>query len=77
MFWGKNSNEIIYSAAAIGVAMNVDTLKQRFMGAGDSKIIKGHTDDIVSLGLDSKKKIVITGSLGARPLILIWDSDTM
>ena len=34
MFWGKNSGEIIYPAAAIGVVMNVNSLAQRFMGAG-------------------------------------------
>jgi hypothetical protein len=34
MFWGKNKDEIIYSAAAIGVVMNVNTLKQRFFGDG-------------------------------------------
>lgn len=34
MFWGKNSGEIIYPAAAIGVVMNVNSLAQRYMGAG-------------------------------------------
>lgn len=35
MFWGKNKNEIVYCAAAIGVVMNSTTLKQRYMGAGE------------------------------------------
>jgi hypothetical protein len=34
MFWGKNKDEIIYPAAAIGVVMNVNTLKQRYLGDG-------------------------------------------
>jgi hypothetical protein len=34
MFWGKNKDEIIYPAAAIGVVMNINTLKQRFFGDG-------------------------------------------
>ena len=37
MFWAKNNDEITYCAAAVGVSMNVNTLKQRFMGAGNQK----------------------------------------
>ena len=77
MFWGKNKDEITYCAAAIGVSMNVNTLKQRFMGAGEQKSTNGHTDDIMSLGISPDRKLVVTGSLGARPLILVWDSDSM
>ncbi len=34
MFWGKNPDEIIYCAAALGIVMNANTLAQRYMGAG-------------------------------------------
>lgn len=34
MFWGKNPDEIIYCAAALGIVMNVKTLAQKYMGAG-------------------------------------------
>ena len=34
MFWGKNKDEIIYCAAALGIAMNTTNLNQRYMGAG-------------------------------------------
>jgi hypothetical protein len=34
MFWGKNPDEIIYCAAALGIVMNANTLNQRYMGAG-------------------------------------------
>lgn len=47
------------------------------MGAGEQKTAKGHTDDIMALGLSPDRKLVVTGSLGARPLILVWDSDSM
>jgi len=77
MYWGKNKDEITYPAAAVGVCMNVNSLKQRFMGAGEQKSVKGHTDDIMTLGLSPDRKLVVTGSLGARPLILVWDSDSM
>lgn len=77
MFWSHKKGEIIYCAAAIGVAMDVNTLKQRYMGAGEKSETNGHTDDIMSLGVCPKRKLVVTGSLGARPLILVWDSETM
>lgn len=51
MFWGANPNEIIYCAAAVGVKMNVNSLKQEYMGAGRNKQVDGHTDDIMSLGV--------------------------
>ena len=31
----------------------------------------------MSLGVCPNRKLVVTGSLGARPLILVWDSETM
>lgn len=34
MFWGKNPDEIIYCAAAVGIVMNANTLAQRYMGTG-------------------------------------------
>lgn len=77
MFWSKNPGEIIYPAAAIGVVMNVNTLAQRYMGAGLKSEANGHTDDIISLGVCPERKLVVTGSLGARPDILVWDSETM
>ena len=77
MFWGKNKDEIIYCAAAIGINMNVNTLNQKYMGAGEKSSTNGHTDDIMSLGVCPNRKLVVTGSLGSRPLILVWDSESM
>jgi len=57
--------------------MNANTLKQRFMGGGEQKSAKGHTDDIMALGISPDRKLVVTGSLGSRPLICVWDSDSM
>lgn len=77
MFWGHKPDEIVYCAAAVGIVMNANTLKQRYMGAGENKVVDGHTDDIMALGVCPQRKLVVTGSLGARPLILVWNSDTM
>ena len=57
--------------------MNAKTLAQRYMGAGLSSQAKGHTDDVMALGVCPKRKFVVTGSLGARPDIIVWDSDNM
>lgn len=31
----------------------------------------------MSLGVCPNRKLAVTGSLGAKPLIIVWDSDTM
>jgi len=77
MFWGKKPDEIIYCAAALGIVMNASTLNQRYMGDGLASEAKGHTDDVMTLGVSPDRKLVVTGSLGARPDILVWDSDNM
>jgi WD40 repeat protein len=77
IFWGNKSNSIVYCAAGLGINMDSTTLKQKFMGAGDIKSAKGHTDDVMALGVSPDRKSVITGSLGAQPEIIIWGSDSM
>lgn len=57
--------------------MNVTNLKQRFFGTGVNKEANGHTDNVVSLGVCPKRKRVVTGSIGAKPSIIVWDSETM
>lgn len=67
MFWGKNDNEIVYCAAALGINMNVNSKAQKYMGAGERKTANGHSDDIMSLGVCPSRKMCVTGSLGSRP----------
>ena len=74
IYWGSKPNSLIYPAAAVGVSMDVNTLKQRFMGAGDITSVRGHTDDIMALGVSPDRKWVVTGSLGAQPDIILWSS---
>ena len=54
--------------------MNVNTLNQRYMGAGLVSESQGFTDDIMALGVCPKRKFVVSGSLGSRPDIIVWDS---
>lgn len=77
LFWGKNLDEIVYPAAALGIVMSVKTLNQRFMGAGLTSESGGHLDDVMALGLCPKRKLCVTGSLGERPDIIVWDTETM
>jgi WD40 repeat protein len=77
MFWTTKPNNVVYCAAALGINMDTNTLKQRFMGTGSLQTANGHTDDIMALGISPDRKLVVTGSLGAQPAILIWDADTM
>lgn len=77
IFYGSNSSNIIYPAAAVGIVMDTNTLKQQFMGSGDTRKADGHTDDITCLAVSSDKKLVATGSLGKQPLLLIWDISTL
>jgi WD40 repeat protein len=72
-----NPNEIIYPAACLGIKQDLKTRKQVFYGGGPSKSNDKHTDDIISLAISPDRKLVATGSLGARPLVMIWDPQSM
>ena len=77
VFFGSNSSTIIYPAAAVGIVMDTNTLKQQFMGAGNTKTAKGHTDDITCLAVNKDRSLAVTGSLGKQPLLLVWSTSTM
>lgn len=77
MFWTNKPNTVVYCAAALGINMKVDTLQQRFMGSGSTSTANGHTDDIMALGVSPNRQLVVTGSLGATPGILLWDAETL
>lgn len=77
MYWTDKADEIVYCAAALGITMNVNTLKQKYFGAGLHGQSGGHTDDIMALGVCPQRKNVVTGSLGAKPEICLWDAQSM
>ena len=72
LYYAKDGT-IVYVAAALGICVDPNTQRQRYMGA--------HTDDIISIALlDSTKKkwsFVATGEIGRKPKIIIWKSSTM
>ena len=63
-------------AGAVGVLFDLKKNTQRFLGAGNSKTAKGHTDDIVSLAVTADKTLLATGQVGAKPLVCIWDLES-
>lgn len=57
--------------------MDTKSLKQQFMGSGNTKTANGHTDDITCLAVSPDRKLAATGSLGKQPLLLVWDTTSL
>ncbi len=36
-----------------------------------------HTDDVSAIAFSSDKRFIATGEMGAKPMIYVWDSQTM
>jgi microtubule-associated protein-like 6 len=60
--------EIIYPAATVGVIYNKSEHSQKFF--------RGHTGPIISLAIDHTLRYVVTGEVGARPLVKLWSAGT-
>lgn len=86
-YFGKDNNEIIFAAAALGVVQDLKTRKQRFFGGGEKdkdadKYLKDcphHQDDITSLDIagGEMRNIVATGECGKMSTVHVWDTMTM
>ena len=64
------AGSLVYSAAALGVVYSKYTGKQSFLQGV-------HTDDIVGLAMHPAGNVCATGELGKKPVVSIWDSQTM
>ena len=73
----RTASEIVYMAAAVGIVLDTQANTQKFMGAGDDKTAKGHSDDISALAIHPNRKTVATGEVGKNPKIIVWNSDDM
>jgi len=62
------NGKVLYHAAALGIVHTPSTNKQKFFNQ--------HSDDITAMALSSDKTTVVTGELGKRPLIQLWDAET-
>lgn len=63
----NNDGDIVYHTAAVGITLNAKTNTQKFFIQ--------HTDDITAFDIFGDK--VVTGQMGKKPLICVWDSSKM
>jgi len=63
-----SSNRIVYHTAAIGVVYNKDNNSQIYN--------QGHTDDIICLAVHPEGHLVVSGEIGKRPKIVLWDANS-
>ena len=69
-----NSKEIVYSAAALGIVMDVQSRAQRFLGGGELSDLSAHSDEILSLSVSKLKNRIATAEISSNPQICIWDT---
>ncbi len=60
----NNDGDIVYHTAAVGITLNVKSNTQKFFVQ--------HTDDITAFDIFGDK--IVTGQMGKKPLICVWDS---
>ena len=85
--FGKDSSEIVFFSAALGIVQDLNTHTQKFFGALEK--VKGqpkyeanwgcHQDDITDLSVAHTKErnIVATGECGAKSTVHIWDTNDL
>jgi WD40 repeat protein len=63
------SGEVAYYAASVAIVHDVSKNVQRFFNQ--------HTDKILSMDVHPDRKTIATGENGAKPMVYVWDSETM
>lgn len=63
----NNKGDVVYHTAGLGIVLNPTKNTMRTMDI--------HNDDVTCL--DSKDNITVTGEMGKKPLIVVWDNETM
>jgi len=87
LFFGNSTDEIVYPAAALGVIRNTKDNSQKFFGGhcmdkNQAKYVDNwgcHQDDITNIDYQKDPKgrdICVTGEMGAKSTIHVWDLDT-
>jgi microtubule-associated protein-like 6 len=64
----KNGN-VVYNAAALGIVLDIASNTQKFFNL--------HTDDITAMDVHPDGIMVATGEIGPKPVIYVWNSNTM
>jgi len=81
LYYGKQWDQVVYPAAALGIIHQISTNVQTFFGGGMveskaknvSSTQNAHTDDILCLHISKDYNYVATGQVGASPVAFIWD----
>ena len=86
-YFGKDKNEIVFPAAALGVVQDVNTRKQKFFGGVEKdkdadkyqKDWPFHQDDVTALDVagGEMRNIVASGECGKESTVHVWDISTM
>ena len=64
------AGSLVYSAAALGVVYSKYTGRQEFLQGV-------HSDDIIGLALHPAGNVCATGQIGKKPILCIWDTQSM
>jgi WD40 repeat protein len=72
VFYTRNTDEIVYMTAALGIVLNKRSNTQKVFGGGLSSSSHGHIDDITALAIHPNKDFVATGEVGKNPKICVW-----
>jgi WD40 repeat protein len=86
-YFGKDNNQIVFPAAALGVVQDLSTRTQRFFGGCEKEKdaekyqanFPYHQDDITSLSMagGESRNIIATGECGKQSSVHVWDSNSM
>lgn len=63
------TGEVVYHTAACGIVLN--KVKNTM------KVNTTHNDDITCLDINTAKGLVVTGELGRKPTLVVWDANTL
>lgn len=80
----NENGEVVYMTAALGVILDHNANTQKFFGGGEvanqSKQRRndedGHNNDITSIDLCSHRKMAVSGQVGSRPTVFVWNAIT-
>ena len=64
----NRQGHLVYMVAALGVVYDVGTHTQRFFA--------GHDDDMTCLAIDPTGSKIVSGQMGSKPLLRIWNAVT-
>lgn len=68
LFYSHDGTKLLYHAAALGIIYDKATNTQKFF--------RGHTDDIHCMAVHPTEPLCVTGQIGKKPKLCIWNYET-